>query len=255
MTRLSWCLRVCPGAAGWDVQSLALCFPFTSLGAGRGLGASQGLWKHRPVPVWGSHRAHRCGMSPAGSGTWHLSPCPGHVPGVGGTSWVSCWVTTCTCACLPLPGALCCATAPSPHQRSEVIAPKLPFPAPALCKGLSAGAERSGFSSEVVSVGMRCWWSILACRKGLGNGEASSSGQTDTRFIVSLFGVRADERITVGTERVAFELTGNPLGACECSELCWGGAHILVLRINTVTVIKKIALCLGGFSLDVPCSL
>lgn len=156
VTRLSWCLRVCPGAAGWDVQSLVLCFPFTSLGAGRGLGASQGLWKHRPVPVWGSHRAHRCGMSPAGSGTWRLSPCPGHVPGVGGTSWVSCWVTTCTCACLPLPGALCCATAPSPHQRSEVIAPKLPFPAPALCKGLSAGAERSGFSSEVVSVGMRC---------------------------------------------------------------------------------------------------
>lgn len=37
--------------------------------------------------------------------------------------------------------------------------------------------------------------------------------------------------------------------------LGWGCAHSLVLHVNTVTAIKKIALCLGGFSLDVMCSL
>lgn len=95
----------------------------------------------------------------------------------------------------------------------------------------------------------------MSRRKGLGSGEGSSSGQTDTRFIGSLFGVWIDERITVGMGKVAFGLAGNPLGVCECSELCWGVAHILVFHVNTVTAIKKIPLCLGGFSLDILCSL
>lgn len=63
----------------------------------------------------------------------------------------------------------------------------------------------------------------MSCWKGLGSGEGGYSGQTDTQLISSLFGVWIDEGITGEMGKVAFGLTGNSLGACECSELCWGG--------------------------------